>query len=127
MKDRVMILDCANASGSHCVKLTLVRKSKKPRCFNNINETALPVHYMHQESCGNSEEDDVILWLECDADDVGFQLMNDEEIIAEVRKPKAMTKNEHFHRESDEDEVIETSKISNSDGFECFAKGLMWL
>ncbi|GBN55966.1 hypothetical protein AVEN_175175-1 [Araneus ventricosus] len=28
--------------------------------------------------------------------------------------------------ESNEDEVIETSKISNSDAFECFAKGLMW-
>ncbi|GBL78743.1 hypothetical protein AVEN_65296-1 [Araneus ventricosus] len=25
------------------------------------------------------------------------------------------------------DEVIETSKISNSDAFECFVKGLMWL
>ncbi|GBN46627.1 hypothetical protein AVEN_222856-1 [Araneus ventricosus] len=29
--------------------------------------------------------------------------------------------------ESDEDEVIETSKISTSDAFECLAKGLMWL
>ncbi|GBN51526.1 hypothetical protein AVEN_238233-1 [Araneus ventricosus] len=28
---------------------------------------------------------------------------------------------------SESDEVIETSKISNSDAFECFAKGLMWL
>ncbi|GBM46116.1 Jerky -like [Araneus ventricosus] len=50
MKDRVTILGCANASGSHRVKLTLVGKSKKPRCFKNINKTALPVHYMHQES-----------------------------------------------------------------------------
>ncbi|GBL83052.1 Jerky -like [Araneus ventricosus] len=49
MKDRVTILGCANASGSHRVKLTLVGKSKKPRCFKNISKTALPVHYMHQE------------------------------------------------------------------------------
>ncbi|GBO30080.1 Tigger transposable element-derived protein 2 [Araneus ventricosus] len=50
MKDRVMILGCANASGSHRVNLTLVGKSKTPRCFKNINKTALPVHYMRQES-----------------------------------------------------------------------------
>ncbi|GBM62135.1 Tigger transposable element-derived protein 2, partial [Araneus ventricosus] len=50
MKDRVTILGCANTSGSHRAKLTLVGKSKKPRCFKGINKTALPVHYMHQES-----------------------------------------------------------------------------
>ncbi|GBL99105.1 Jerky -like [Araneus ventricosus] len=50
MKDRVTILGCANASGSHRVKLTLAGKSKKRRCFKNINKTALPVHYMHQEN-----------------------------------------------------------------------------
>ncbi|GBM02643.1 Jerky -like [Araneus ventricosus] len=38
MKDRVTILGCANASGSHRVKLTLVGKSKIPRCFKNINK-----------------------------------------------------------------------------------------
>ncbi|GBO46881.1 Jerky -like [Araneus ventricosus] len=50
MKDRVTILGCTNASGSHRVKLTLVGKSKKPRCFKNIIKTVLHVHYMHQES-----------------------------------------------------------------------------
>ncbi|GBL77914.1 Jerky -like [Araneus ventricosus] len=214
MKDRVTILGCANAAGSHRVKLTLVGKSKKPRCFKNINKTALLVHYMRQESsrmnsslfsewfhycfvpevkkilkklklkkaillmdnapahrdaetlkaenitcifippnttsilqpmdqgviesmkrryrkpkqiafgsCGNCEEDGVSSWLDYDADDAGFQLMSDDEIIAQVRKPNSDDDN----RESDEDEVIETSKISNSDAFECFAKGLMWL
>ncbi|GBM25290.1 hypothetical protein AVEN_45920-1 [Araneus ventricosus] len=49
--------------------------------------------------------------------------MRDDEIIAQVRKPNSDDDN----RESDEDEVIETSKISNADAFECFAKGLMWL
>ncbi|GBM36487.1 hypothetical protein AVEN_249679-1 [Araneus ventricosus] len=56
----------------------------------------------------------------CDA--AGFQLMSDDEIIAQVRKPNSDDDNS----ESDEDEVIETSKISNFDAFECFAKGLMW-
>ncbi|GBL83367.1 Jerky -like [Araneus ventricosus] len=50
MKDRVTILRCANASGSHRVKLTSVGNSKNPCCFKNINKTALLVHYMHQES-----------------------------------------------------------------------------
>ncbi|GBL73976.1 hypothetical protein AVEN_230902-1 [Araneus ventricosus] len=49
--------------------------------------------------------------------------MRDDEIIAQVRKPNSDDNNS----ESDEDEVIETSKISNFDAFECFAKGLMWL
>ncbi|GBM86662.1 hypothetical protein AVEN_87425-1 [Araneus ventricosus] len=49
--------------------------------------------------------------------------MSDDEIIAQVRKPN----NDDDNSESDEDEVIETSKISNSDVSECFAKGLMWL
>ncbi|GBN46096.1 Jerky -like [Araneus ventricosus] len=50
MKDRVTILRCDNASGSHRVKLTLVGKSKKPRCSTSTNKTALRVHYMHQEN-----------------------------------------------------------------------------
>ncbi|GBL89466.1 hypothetical protein AVEN_87813-1 [Araneus ventricosus] len=49
--------------------------------------------------------------------------MSDNEIIAQVRKPNSDADNS----ESDEDEVIETFKISNSDAFECFAKGLIWL
>ncbi|GBN68321.1 hypothetical protein AVEN_219960-1 [Araneus ventricosus] len=76
-----------------------------------------------EAGCGNCEEDDVSSWLDCDADDAGFQLMSDDEIIAQVRKPNSDDDN----RESDVDEVIETSRISNSDAFECFAKGLMWL
>ncbi|GBO09966.1 Jerky -like [Araneus ventricosus] len=73
--------------------------------------------------CGNCEGDYISSWLNCDADDVGFQLMRDDEIIAQVRKPNSDDDNS----ESDEVKVIETSKISNSDAFDCFAKGLMWL
>ncbi|GBM31625.1 hypothetical protein AVEN_50413-1 [Araneus ventricosus] len=74
--------------------------------------------------CGNSEEDDISSWLDCDADDAGFQLMSDDEIIAQVRKPNSDDDNS----ESDEDEVIEISKIrkkvieSNADAFECLLK-----
>ncbi|GBL88183.1 hypothetical protein AVEN_117775-1 [Araneus ventricosus] len=72
---------------------------------------------------GKCEEDDVSSWLDWDADNAGFQLMSDDEIIAQVRKSNSHDDNS----ESDEDEVIETSKISNSYSFECSAKGLMWL
>ncbi|GBN21509.1 hypothetical protein AVEN_218893-1 [Araneus ventricosus] len=71
----------------------------------------------------NCEEDGVSSWLDSHADDAGFQLMSDDEIIAQVRKPNS----DDGNSESDEDEVIETPKISNSDAFECFAKGLVWL
>ncbi|GBL83366.1 hypothetical protein AVEN_110677-1 [Araneus ventricosus] len=40
-----------------------------------------------------------------------MQLMSNDEIIAKVRKPNS----EDDNSESDEDEVTETSKISNSD------------
>ncbi|GBN34804.1 hypothetical protein AVEN_237886-1 [Araneus ventricosus] len=49
--------------------------------------------------------------------------MRDDEIVVQVRKPNSDDDN----RESDEDEVIETSEISNFDAFKCFSKGLMWL
>ncbi|GBO00082.1 Jerky -like [Araneus ventricosus] len=39
--------------------------------------------------CGNCEEDDVSSWLDCDADDSGFQLMSDDEMIVQVRKPNS--------------------------------------
>lgn len=40
MKDHMKILRCANAFASYHVKLTLVGKKEKPRCFKNINNTA---------------------------------------------------------------------------------------
>ncbi|GBN31521.1 hypothetical protein AVEN_53752-1 [Araneus ventricosus] len=49
--------------------------------------------------CGNCEENDVSSWLDCDADDVRFQLMSDDEIIAQVRKPNSDDENS----ESDEE------------------------
>ena len=42
-KDRLTILCCSNANGSHKMPLFIVRKSKKPRCFRG--EKSLPVKY----------------------------------------------------------------------------------
>ncbi|GBO00549.1 hypothetical protein AVEN_22822-1, partial [Araneus ventricosus] len=41
--------------------------------------------------CGNCKENDVSSWLDCDADDAGFQLMSDDKIIAKVGKPNSET------------------------------------
>lgn len=59
---------------------------------------------------GNYEEYDACSWLDCD---VGFQLMIDDESIAQTRKPNSDDENS----ESDEDEVMRT------DTYESFAKG----
>ncbi|GBN08528.1 hypothetical protein AVEN_5836-1 [Araneus ventricosus] len=56
-------------------------------------------------------------------EDAGFQLLNDEEIIAEDRhSPK-----EDEEDGDDEGENDSQVKISNNDAFECFSKGLAWL
>ncbi|GBM21734.1 hypothetical protein AVEN_118268-1 [Araneus ventricosus] len=89
----------------------------------SVTETELNGLLEQISGCGNCEEEDVSSWLDCDSDDAGFQLMSDDDIIVQVRKPNS----DDDDGESDEDEVIETSKISTSDAFECFAKGLMWL
>ncbi|GBO23718.1 hypothetical protein AVEN_229560-1 [Araneus ventricosus] len=69
--------------------------------------------YRHIGTCSRkndliflSKEDDVSSWLDCDADDAGFQLMSDDEIIAQVRKPNSDDDNS----ESDEDEVMKLLK-----------------
>ncbi|KAJ3649085.1 hypothetical protein Zmor_020847 [Zophobas morio] len=50
-KDRVTILCCANATGRHKLRLTVIGKSKNPRAFKNINRNNLPVDYYNQKSC----------------------------------------------------------------------------
>lgn len=47
-KERVTIMTCANAAGTHRLPLLLIGKSKKPRCFKNIKN--LPVTYTAQKS-----------------------------------------------------------------------------
>ncbi|XP_050065139.1 jerky protein homolog-like [Aphis gossypii] len=47
-KERVTIMTCANAAGTHKLPLLLIGKSKKPRCFKNIK--SLPVTYTAQKN-----------------------------------------------------------------------------
>ena len=54
-KDRVTLLACANASGTHRLPLMLINKSRKPRCFKHIDMNNLPVHYYAQNKS----------WMDC--------------------------------------------------------------
>ena len=47
-RDRVTVMTCANATGSHKIKLVVIGKSKKPRCFKNVRNFS--VIYRGQKS-----------------------------------------------------------------------------
>ena len=47
-KERVTIMNCSNATGTHKVPLLLIGKSDRPRCFKNVVQ--LPVVYRGQKS-----------------------------------------------------------------------------
>ncbi|XP_063843933.1 jerky protein homolog [Scylla paramamosain] len=53
-KDRLTVLCCASMAGMHKVKLCVVGKHKKPRCFKNVNY--LPVDYHNQRSAWMTAE-----------------------------------------------------------------------
>lgn len=42
MKERVTIMPCTNATGTHKLELMMIGKSKSPRCFKNSD---IPLHY----------------------------------------------------------------------------------
>lgn len=48
LKDRVTLMVCTNASGTHKIPLLVIGKSQKPRCFKNVKK--LPVEYRGQKS-----------------------------------------------------------------------------
>ena len=54
-KDRVTVLACANASGTHRLPLAVINKIAKPRCFKHMDMNALPVHYLSQKKS----------WMDC--------------------------------------------------------------
>ncbi|GBL86841.1 hypothetical protein AVEN_96067-1 [Araneus ventricosus] len=108
---------------SKCRTFIYAMEPTERKCVLLTEEQKFQIVSRIEAGCGNCEEDNVSSWLDCDADDAGFQLMSDDEIIAQVRKLNS----DDDISESDEDEVIETSKISKSYAFECFSKGLMWL
>lgn len=55
-KERITVLACSNASGSFCLPLMCIGKSKKPRALKNINQSALPVLYRGQKNAWMSAD-----------------------------------------------------------------------
>ena len=49
-KDRVTLMACCNATGTHRLPLMFIGKAKSPRCFKNVNKEALPVHNCSQKN-----------------------------------------------------------------------------
>ncbi|KAL4104008.1 hypothetical protein QTP88_019321 [Uroleucon formosanum] len=46
-KERLTIMTCSNATGSHKIKLTVIGKAKKPRSFKRTEMKYLPCDYYH--------------------------------------------------------------------------------
>ncbi|KAL4126732.1 hypothetical protein QTP88_010941 [Uroleucon formosanum] len=46
-KERLTIMTCSNATGSHKIKLTVIEKAKKPRSFKGTEMKYLPCDYYH--------------------------------------------------------------------------------
>ena len=55
-KDRLTVLGCTNAIGTHKLKPVLIGKSAKPRCFKNVNMDVLPVTYKSQRNAWMNSE-----------------------------------------------------------------------
>ena len=49
-KERVTLMACSNATSSHKLPLMFIGKAQKPRCFKDVNMSALPVRYYTQKS-----------------------------------------------------------------------------
>ena len=47
-KERVMLMACSNATGSHKLPLLFIGKAANPRYFKHVNKAALPVVYRSQ-------------------------------------------------------------------------------
>ena len=55
-KDHLTVLGCTNATGTHKLKLVLIGKSAKPRCFKHVNMDALPVIYKSRRNAWMNSE-----------------------------------------------------------------------
>ena len=49
-KERVTLMACSNATGSHKLPLLFIGKAANPRCFKHVNKAALPVVYKSQKN-----------------------------------------------------------------------------
>ena len=55
-KDRLTILCCTNATGTHKLQPVVIGKFAKPRCFKNVNMNVLPAIYKSQRNAWMNSE-----------------------------------------------------------------------
>ena len=49
-KERITLMACSNATGTHKLPLMFIGKAQNPRCLKNVNKSALPVTYYAQKN-----------------------------------------------------------------------------
>ncbi|PRD29529.1 UNVERIFIED_CONTAM: hypothetical protein NCL1_29125 [Trichonephila clavipes] len=70
------------------------------------------------------DEEDVETWMECNAEDCGFQMLNEDEIVTSVQEESDPVDDE---MDEDEDNNNESSKgLSNADVFSAFETTMEW-
>jgi hypothetical protein len=55
-KERITVLACSNASGTHKLQLVCIGKSKKPRSFMGTEMRYFPVHYYNHRKAWMNQE-----------------------------------------------------------------------
>ena len=71
--------------------------------------------------CRECDEEDVTEWLNCDGNDPGFQILNDEEILQEISASDEQ--NQENEEESPEGRNIGPT---NSEAFQCLDVAMKW-
>lgn len=72
-KERVTILPCANAAGTHTLKIVVVGKAGEPKILKNMN---LPVHYYEQKNAWMTKDIFKMWFYECFVPEVRNWLKN---------------------------------------------------
>ena len=75
-------------------------------------------------ACSNCDENDVTNWIAIDADDQGYQLLNDDEIIQSVVDSQT---DSELHEEEDESCIEQTSAPSHSKALDMLTQCLPWV
>jgi hypothetical protein len=72
-KERLTIMTCSNATGTHMLPLLVIGKAKKPRSFKGTEAKNLPVNYYHNKKSA---------WMNSEI----FKLWFDNDFVPQVRK-----------------------------------------
>ncbi|XP_025197041.1 tigger transposable element-derived protein 2-like [Melanaphis sacchari] len=98
-KVRITVMICANTIGDHALPLLVIGKAIKPRCLKNINR--LLMTYKAQKKLEINNKIDVKNWLENDANDLRFEILNDGEIVESVKESELFAQIENEYEDAE--------------------------